>query len=88
MITLILRNSIQNHSNPGNSLLFTCFSLFLTLQDDLNFKETEMHKSQSTAASLGSGKDWNTNYNLLEVGCYGSAINGTGFSQILLTQAP
>jgi len=23
----------------------------------LNFKETEMHKSQSTAASLGSGKE-------------------------------
>ena len=31
--------------------------LFPTTQDDLNFKETEMHKSQSTAASLGSGKE-------------------------------
>lgn len=30
------------------------------MKDDLNFKETEMHKSQSTAVSLGSGKDWNT----------------------------
>ena len=33
-----------------------CF--FPTTQDDLNFKETEMHKSQSTAAILGSGKMW------------------------------
>ena len=28
------------------------------MQDDLNFKETEMHKSQSTAVSLDSGETY------------------------------
>lgn len=42
------------------NLWYTVSSFQFTTQDDLNFKETEMHKSQSTAASLGSGKDWRT----------------------------
>ena len=48
----------------------------------MNFKETEMHKSQSTAVSLGSGKDWNTqNITCLEVGlgCYSIIIDGAVF---------
>ena len=31
---------------------------WICVQDDLNFKETEMHKSQSTAVSLDSGETY------------------------------